>query len=56
MVFICRRLDKDALDLLKKLLQFESKNRPQALESMRHAYFHSMGPRVHQLHNSEWIT
>jgi len=46
------RLEDEARDLLQKLLQFESKHRLQALESMRHPYFHSLGQRIHQLHNT----
>ena len=49
------RLDTEAIDLLEKLLQFESKNRVSALEAMRHPYFESLGPRVHQLPNSELV-
>ena len=47
------RLDPDALDLLEKLLQLQSKNRIPAAEAMRHQYFQSIGPRVHLLPNSE---
>ena len=42
-----------AIDLLEKLLRFESKNRVPALAAMRHPYFETMGSRVHQLPNSE---
>ena len=48
------RLDEDAVDLLEELLRFESKNRIPAREAMRHPYFHSLGPRIHQLPNSEY--
>ena len=47
------RFNQEAIDLLGKLLQFESKNRTPALEAMKHPYFESLGPRIHMLHNSE---
>ena len=49
------RFNAEAIDLLGKLLQFESKNRVPALEAMRHPYFESLGPRTHMLPNSESI-
>lgn len=47
------RFDSAAIDLLGKLLQFESKNRVPALDAMQHRYFESLGPRIHMLPNSE---
>lgn len=47
------RLSTDGINLLEKLLHFESKNRTPALEAMRHPYFEPLGPRVYELPNSE---
>jgi serine/threonine protein kinase len=49
------RFNPEAIDLLGKLLQFESKNRISALEAMKHPYFESLGPRINMLPNSESI-
>ena len=46
------RLDPMALDLMGSLLQFQSKNRVPAKTAMGHAYFSSLGPRIHMLPNS----
>ncbi|CAI8037055.1 Cyclin-dependent kinase 17 [Geodia barretti] len=46
------RLDHVALDLMGSLLQFQSRNRVPAKTAMGHAYFSSLGPRVHMLPNT----
>lgn len=46
------RLDDDALNLLGKLLRFESKNRMQAKDCMQHPYFDSLGTRIQKLPNT----
>lgn len=48
------RLDSDAIDLLGKLLHFESKHRIPAREGMMHPYFSSIGKRILSLPYSEW--
>lgn len=50
------RLDKDATDLLGKLLHFESRNRIQAKQALAHPYFQSLGQRIFILPNSELQT
>lgn len=49
------RLDKEAVELLGSLLQFESKNRIPAKEAMMHSYFHCLGKRIHSLPNSKTL-
>lgn len=46
------RLDRDAIDLLERLLRFESKNRISATEALQHPYFQSLGQRIHPLPHS----
>lgn len=46
------RLDTDGMDLLMSFLNYESKKRISAEESMRQLYFKSMGPHVHTLSES----
>lgn len=48
------RLDKEAIQLLANLLEFESKNRMPAKEAMMHPYFQSLGKRIHALPNSRF--
>lgn len=48
------RLDGEAIDLLGKFLQFESKNRVPAKPALAHPYFQSLGQRIHSLPNSEF--
>lgn len=47
------RLDNEAIDLLGKLLHFESRNRIPAKNALRHAYFQSLGTRILSLPNSK---
>jgi hypothetical protein len=50
--FYVPRLDKEAVDMMGSLLQFQSKNRVPAKTAMTHSYFSSLGPRVNRLANS----
>lgn len=47
------RLDGEAINLLAKLLHFESRNRVPARQALTHPYFQSLGQRIHSLPNSE---
>ncbi|XP_039299006.1 cyclin-dependent kinase 17 isoform X2 [Nilaparvata lugens] len=42
-------LDPDAMDLFKKFLCYEAKERISAADAMLHPYFKSLGPEVHKL-------
>ncbi|KAJ7414109.1 cyclin dependent kinase 17 [Willisornis vidua] len=46
------RLDTEGIELIAKFLQYESKKRISAEEAMKHAYFRSLGTRVHTLPES----
>ena len=52
-MFTCR-LDKDGLDLLGRLLHYQSKNRVTATNAMRSSFFSCLGPRVHELPPSKF--
>ncbi|KAM7179718.1 cyclin-dependent kinase 17 isoform 3-T5 [Macrochelys suwanniensis] len=43
------RLDSEGIELIVKFLQYESKKRVSAEEGMKHAYFRSLGTRIHAL-------
>uniref|UniRef100_A0A673Y7W2 cyclin-dependent kinase n=1 Tax=Salmo trutta TaxID=8032 RepID=A0A673Y7W2_SALTR len=47
------RLDTEGIELVLSFLKYESKKRISADEAMKQAYFKSLGPRVHTLHESE---
>uniref|UniRef100_A0A8C8LTT6 cyclin-dependent kinase n=1 Tax=Oncorhynchus tshawytscha TaxID=74940 RepID=A0A8C8LTT6_ONCTS len=46
------RLDTEGIELVLSFLKYESKRRISADEAMKQAYFKSLGPRVHTLHES----
>uniref|UniRef100_A0A673Y7M9 cyclin-dependent kinase n=1 Tax=Salmo trutta TaxID=8032 RepID=A0A673Y7M9_SALTR len=46
------RLDTEGIELVLSFLKYESKKRISADEAMKQAYFKSLGPRVHTLHES----
>ncbi|XP_008946850.1 PREDICTED: cyclin-dependent kinase 17-like isoform X1 [Merops nubicus] len=46
------RLDTEGIELIAKFLQYESKKRISAEEAMKHAYFRSLGTRIHTLPES----
>ncbi|KAM9613375.1 cyclin-dependent kinase 18 isoform 1-T1 [Trichechus inunguis] len=46
------RLDTDGINLLTSLLLYESKKRVSAEGALSHAYFRSLGERVHQLEDT----
>ncbi|XP_046878639.1 LOW QUALITY PROTEIN: cyclin-dependent kinase 17 [Hypomesus transpacificus] len=46
------RLDSEGIELVLSFLRFESKKRISAEESMKHAYFKSLGTRIHTLPES----
>ncbi|KAG8137991.1 hypothetical protein E2320_003922, partial [Naja naja] len=46
------RLDSEGIELIVKFLQYESKKRISAEEAMKHAYFRSLGTRIHILPES----
>jgi cyclin-dependent kinase 17 len=43
------RLDSDGIDLVSKFLLYEARKRISAKDGMRHQYFDSLGPGVHNL-------
>jgi cyclin-dependent kinase 17 len=43
------RLDPDGLDLVSKFLLYEARRRISAKDAMKHPYFDSLGPNVHNL-------
>ncbi|EMP26913.1 Cyclin-dependent kinase 17, partial [Chelonia mydas] len=45
-------LDSEGIELIAKFLQYESKKRVSAEEAMKHAYFRSLGTRIHALPES----
>lgn len=47
------RLDPDGLDLVSKFLLYEARKRISAKDAMRHPYFDSLGPGVHNLLDGE---
>ncbi|OXB59840.1 hypothetical protein ASZ78_012394 [Callipepla squamata] len=47
------RLDTEGIELIAKFLQYESKKRISAEEAMKHAYFRSLGTRIHTLPESK---
>lgn len=49
------QLDNDALDLVHKFLKYEAKSRISAANAMRHLYFNSLGPQVHELSDIQSI-
>ncbi len=49
------RLDPDGLDLVSKFLLYEARKRISAKDAMRHPYFDSLGPGVHNLLDGEKI-
>uniref|UniRef100_A0A493TPX1 cyclin-dependent kinase n=1 Tax=Anas platyrhynchos platyrhynchos TaxID=8840 RepID=A0A493TPX1_ANAPP len=49
------RLDTEGIELIAKFLQYESKKRISAEEAMKHAYFRSLGTRIHTLPESKSI-
>uniref|UniRef100_A0A4X2MCI5 cyclin-dependent kinase n=1 Tax=Vombatus ursinus TaxID=29139 RepID=A0A4X2MCI5_VOMUR len=46
------RLDSEGIELITRFLQYESKKRISAEEAMKHAYFRSLGTRIHALPES----
>ncbi|XP_020862076.1 cyclin-dependent kinase 17 isoform X3 [Phascolarctos cinereus] len=46
------RLDSEGIELITRFLQYESKKRVSAEEAMKHAYFRSLGTRIHALPES----
>ena len=52
-LFFLLRFDGVAVDLLSRLLKFQSKDRISAVDGMRHPYFYSLGQRVHHLPHSK---
>ena len=54
--FLCYRLDSEGLDLMNKLLRFQSDKRMTAAEAMKHNFFKCFGPRIHELSHSELHT
>ncbi|XP_015793683.1 cyclin-dependent kinase 16 [Tetranychus urticae] len=50
-----RRLDADGFDLLFKFLEYEPTSRITADAAMRHRYFDSFGPQVHELKDTDSI-
>ena len=61
-IFVCEfhflyyRLDSEGLDLMNKLLRFQSDKRMTAAEAMKHNFFKCFGPRIHELSHSELHT
>ena len=53
MLFVGNRFDGVAVDLLSRLLKYQSHDRISALNGMRHPYFYSLGQRVHYLPHSK---
>ena len=49
------RFDSVAVDLLSRLLQYQSEDRVSAVDGMMHPYFYSLGQRVHRLPHSELL-
>jgi len=49
------RLDADGLDILGGLLQYNAKKRISAREAMKHSYFHSFGPGICHLKDTDSI-
>uniref|UniRef100_A0A8D9DR15 cyclin-dependent kinase n=1 Tax=Cacopsylla melanoneura TaxID=428564 RepID=A0A8D9DR15_9HEMI len=47
--------DTDALDLVHRFLMYEAKKRLSAHNAMRHTYFDSLGPQVHELSDTQSI-
>ena len=47
------RLDSDGIDLVSKFLLYEARKRISAKDAMRHQYFDSLGPGVHNLLDGE---
>lgn len=48
-------LDHDAQDLVHKFLMYDAKERISAADAMRHPYFNSLGPEVHELSDTQSI-
>jgi hypothetical protein len=48
------RLDSDGIDLVSKFLLYEARKRISARDAMRHPYFDSLGPGVHNLLDGEF--
>lgn len=49
------QMDSDALDLVQKFLMYDAKQRISAANAMRHPYFNSLGPQVHELSDTQSI-
>jgi serine/threonine protein kinase len=49
------RLDSDGIDLVSKFLLYEARKRISARDAMRHPYFDSLGPGVHNLLDGEFF-
>jgi hypothetical protein len=49
MSLIVPRLDKDGINLMLKLLNYQYELRILAKEAMRHSYFSSLPPSIHEL-------
>ena len=47
------RLDSEGLDLVSKFLLYEARRRISARDALRHPYFDSLGPGVHNLLDGE---
>ena len=47
------RLDSEGLDLVSKFLLYEARKRISARDALRHPYFDSLGPGVHNLLDGE---
>jgi len=43
------RLDPEGLDLVSKFLLYEARKRMSAMDALKHSYFGSLGPEVHNL-------
>ncbi len=50
------RLDPDGLGLISRFLPYAARRRISARDALAHAYFHSLGPEVHNLTDGQWAS